>query len=154
VEDCCSVNAVEREAPDRVGKRSRWARAGATLAAVGVALLPKCPACWSIYAGLGSWLGISVVVEPRYLMPLTFVSLALAVGALGWMALSRRRYVALSLGVVAALGVWLGKFVLWSEALTLVSLLGLVLSAFGARISRAARAGRAGSELPQQAEAR
>jgi len=152
VEDCCSVNAIEQKAPDRGGARSRWARATATLAAVGVALLPKCPACWSIYAGLGSWLGISVVVEPRYLMPLTFVSLALAVGALGWMALSRRRYLALSLGVVAALGVWLGKFVLLSETLTLVSLLALVLCAFGARISRAARGAR--SELPQQAEAR
>ena len=121
---------------------------------MGVALLPKCPACWSIYAGLGSWLGISVVVEPRYLLPLTFVSLALAVAALGWMALSRRRYVALSLGVVAARGVWLGKFVLLNEALTLASLLGLVLCAFGARFSRAPRVNGARSELPQQAEAR
>jgi hypothetical protein len=152
VEDCCSVNAVEQKAPDRGAERSRWARAGTTLAAVGVALLPKCPACWSIYAGLGSWLGISVVVEPRYLMPLTFASLALAVLALGWMAVSRRRYLALSLGVVAALGVWIGKFVLLSETLTLLSLLGLVLCAFGARVARAARGVR--SELAQQAQAR
>ena len=112
------------------------------LAAVGVGLLPKCPACWSIYAGLGSWLGVSVAVDARYLMPLTFASLLAAVAALGWMAIERRRYVALSLGLGSALGVWLGKFVLASEALTLVGLTGLVLAALGARfVTRSARNG-------------
>lgn len=53
--------------------------------AVGVSLLPKfvCPLCSPAYAALLSSLGLGFLVSTTYLLPLTFVFLSLAIGALG-----------------------------------------------------------------------
>jgi hypothetical protein len=121
------------------------------MAAVGVALLPKCPACWSVYAGLSSWLGVSFALEPRRLLPLTLGSLGLALLSLAMMARRSGRYAPLLAGAASALGVWTGKFVLGLEPLTYLSLFGLIIASLAAR-----RLGtrRLSSELPEHAEAR
>lgn len=139
------------------------------IAAVGVALLPKCPACWSAYAGLSSLLGVSFVVEPALLLPLTLASLALALAALWfnargalwfhargsqrYMASSARRYAAFAVGLASALLVWGGKFVLSSEPLTWLGLLGLIVASLEARRGGPREVARA-SELPEHAQAR
>lgn len=60
--------------------------------AVGVSLLPKfvCPLCSPAYAALLSSLSLGFLVSTTYLLPLTFVFLSLAIGALGYRASSRR----------------------------------------------------------------
>jgi hypothetical protein len=103
------------------------------LTAVGVALLPKCPACWSVYAGLSSVFGVSFAVDPALLLPLTLGSLGLALAALASMAWRTRSYLPLALGAASALGVCAGKFALNSDVLTWLGLLGLILAALGAR---------------------
>jgi hypothetical protein len=126
------------------------------LTAVGVALLPKCPACWSVYAGLSSVLGVSFAVDPALLLPLTLTSLGLALAALASMAWRTRSYLPLALGAASALGVWAGKFALNSDVLTWLGLLGLILAALGARWGGRAHARRAAaprSELAHHAQA-
>jgi hypothetical protein len=103
------------------------------MAAVGIALLPKCPACWSVYAGLSSWLGVSIVLEPRRLLPLTLGSLGLALLSLAVAARRSGRYAPLLAGAASALGVWAGKFVLSLEPLTYLSLFGLIIASLAAR---------------------
>jgi len=71
-----------------------WGRLLTAAPGVGAALLPKvaCPACWPAYAGLLSALGLGFLMETRYLLPLTIGFLALALGAIGWRARSRRGF--------------------------------------------------------------
>jgi hypothetical protein len=154
--DCCSVESTESSAHrfdavtrERAVKRSHWQRAGAFCAAVAVALLPKCPACWSVYASLSSVLGVSFVLEPRLLRLLTFASLALALLSLASHARRRRSYAPLALAVASAAGVWLGRFTFTSELLTHASLLALIGAALAAR-----RLGVRGSELAEHPGAR
>ena len=136
----------------RTSDTPHWKRASTFVAAVGVALLPKCPACWSVYAGLSSLLGVSFVLDTQLLMVLTLGSLSLALLSLVSMARTRKIYAPLATAVVSAAGVWLGRFELNSELCTNLSLLGLILAALAARWL-GARARRA-SELTQHAEAR
>jgi mercuric ion transport protein len=98
------------------------------LAAILVALLPKCPACWSAYAGLSSLLGLSFVVEARYLLPLTAGLLSLAVGALARKAQRSRRYEPCVLGLVASGGVLIGKFGIESALLMYTSVGALAMA--------------------------
>lgn len=121
---CCSSprpDAKGAVAPSR-------GRLGATLAAIAVALLPKCPACWSVYAGLSSVLGLGIAVEARYLIPLTAACMAVAVGGLGLRARRGRGYGPCLLGAFMAASVMLGKFVFEEPAWTYASLFGLVLA--------------------------
>lgn len=80
---------------------------------VGVSLLPKlaCPACWPAYAGLLGSLGLGFLISTVYLLPLTAAFLLLALMALAFRAKQRRGYRPFKLGVIAAGGVLLGKFV-------------------------------------------
>lgn len=107
------------------------------LGAIAVALLPKCPACWSVYAGLSSVLGLSFVVREAYLLPLTAGLLVLSLCALGLPSrqgrggLSARRP-SLPLWLLAcagALAALLGKFALASDALLYAGLLTLLAPA-------------------------
>ena len=95
-------------------KRSNRSRSWlAILPAVGLALLPKvaCPACWPAYAGLLSSLGLPLLANTTYLLPLTALFLVLAVGALGFRAKSRWGHAPFVLGVLAASLMMVGKFV-------------------------------------------
>lgn len=148
--DCCSPDTAQKRAPPARGV-SGWRRAGAVLTAVGVALLPKCPACWSVYAGLSSLLGVSFVLDRALLLPLTAASLLVALGALGSLARRTRRYVPFAAAVASALAVSGAKFVLNDDRLTWLALLGLVAASL--LVARAPRAALA-SELPEHAQAR
>jgi hypothetical protein len=106
-----------------------------------------------VYAGLSSVLGVSFVIEPALLLPLTLASLVLALAALGSMARRTRRYATFAFGLASALAVWGGKFVLNSEVLTWLGLLGLIVASLDAR-RRAPRDGTRASELPEHAQAR
>lgn len=96
---------------------------------MGVALLPKCPACWSVYAGLSGWLGLSIALPPALLLPLTLLCLALTLLVLASGARRSGRYAPLACATLAAAGVYLGKFSLESPLLAHASLCVLVLAA-------------------------
>lgn len=106
-----------------------WRRVMATAPGVGVALLPMlgCPACWPAYAGLLSAMGLGFLIQARYLLPLTIVFLALALGAIGWRAKSRHGYGPLLLGGVGSVVLLVGKFhfeldpAMWSGVAALVA---------------------------------
>jgi mercuric ion transport protein len=96
--------------------------------AIAVALLPKCPACWSAYAGLSSLFGLSIALEERYLLPLTSALLALAVGALWLQARRGRGYGPWLLGCGAASATLGGKFALESDMLMYAGIGSLLLA--------------------------
>lgn len=101
-----------------------------TLPGIGISMLPKiiCPVCWPAYAGLLSSVGLGFLISTRYLFPLTAVFLALALGALALRAGRRHGYGPFVLGLVAAIGVLLAKFVLGSDSIVYGSL-GLLVAA-------------------------
>lgn len=107
-----------------------WTSHLAMLPGVGAALLPKvaCPACWPAYAGFLSALGLGFLVNTAYLLPLTAVFLAVAVGALAFCARRRRGYGPFSLGLVASALVLIGKFH-FDSAPTMYGGLALVIAA-------------------------
>jgi hypothetical protein len=104
----------------------RWSRRGTLLGAVAVALLPKCPACWSVYAGLSSVLGLSFAVKASYLFPLTSGLLTLSLGALWLQARGGRGLGPWLLASAGALTTLVGKFALESEPLLYGGLVALL----------------------------
>jgi mercuric ion transport protein len=130
--NCCSVPSARDRAPTRAGYAlgvSNGKRYSTLAGAIAVALLPKCPACWSAYAGLSSLLGLSFVVEARYLLPLTAGLLGLAVCALALSARDGRGHGPWLLALVMGAGVLTAKFVVDSELWMYMSVLGLALAA-------------------------
>ena len=107
-----------------------WKNGLLALPSVGASMLPKlaCPACWPAYAGLLSSVGLGFLISTVYLLPLTAVSLLLAVAALAFRANKRRGYGPFAVGLVAGSAVLLGKFV-WESNLTVYSALGLLVIA-------------------------
>ena len=95
---------------------------------VGVSLLPKlaCPACLPAYAGLLSSVGLSFLIGTAYLLPLTIAFLLLALVAMAFRARVRRGYRPLLLGLVASVGIVLGKF-LWDSRFLLYGAVGLLI---------------------------
>jgi mercuric ion transport protein len=96
--------------------------------AIAVALLPKCPACWSAYAGLSSLLGLSFTLAEGYLLPLTSALLGLAVAALWLQARRGRGYGPWLLACGAAGATLVGKFALESDALLYAGIASLLLA--------------------------
>ncbi len=86
--------------------------------AAALAALPFCPACYPLYAGLVSSLGLTAFLDPGAQTGLTLVFLAIAVGALAFRARLRRGYRPLILGIGASLLVLAGKFGLGWNAIT------------------------------------
>ena len=107
-----------------------WKQGLLALPGVGVAMLPKlaCPFCWPAYAGLLSSVGLGFLVSAVYLLPLTAAFLVLALGAMAFRANKRQGYNPFLLGLVAATGVLLGKFV-WESKATMYSAVGLLVIA-------------------------
>jgi len=107
---------------------TRWKQGLLALPSVGVSLLPKlaCPACWPAYAGLLTSVGLGFLLSVVYLFPLTTAFLVLALGALAFRAKQRRGYGPFLLGIVAAGGVLLGKFV-WESTLIMHGAVGLLV---------------------------
>jgi mercuric ion transport protein len=98
---------------------------------IGLSMLPKiaCPACWPAYAGLLSSIGLGFLIPNRaYLLPLTAIFLAVAVGILAVDARRKRDYVPLAVGTIAAGLILVGKFSLESNLLFYAGLGLLVLA--------------------------
>ncbi len=117
--------------PHSRGKRQtrfQWRRFLAVLPAIGASVLPigACPACWPVYAGLLSSLGLGFVFDSAYLLPVTALFLGFAVAALAYRAKSRRGYGAFALGALATVVVLVGKFFLSSDFLFYLGLALLI----------------------------
>lgn len=110
-------------------QRFSWPRLAASLPTL-VAVLPilHCPACWPAYAGVLSALGLGVIWQAAYLLPITILFLTSALFALGYKARSRHGYVPMMLGLVAAVAVLAGKFWLGSDPVTYMALSVLLLA--------------------------
>lgn len=76
-----------------------------------------CPACWPLYGGILSALGLSFLLSSHYLLPVTVAVLFLAVAALLYQARLRRGYGPFAAGLVAAGLILGGKFAWSSNAL-------------------------------------
>jgi hypothetical protein len=133
--DCCesvpppeTSTATSSALTPGTERRDGWRRSGTLLGAIAVVLLPKCPACWSVYAGLSSLLGLSFVVKASYLLPLTASLLALSLGALWLQARRGRGLGPWLLACAGALTTLVGKFGLESEPLLYCGL-GTLLAA-------------------------
>jgi mercuric ion transport protein len=92
----------------------------AALPTIGAALLPKltCPLCWPAYASLLGAMGVGFVDYTPYLPAIMAALLALSLSSLAYLARRRRTVVPLFGGIVGAIALWLGRFVLDSDALT------------------------------------
>lgn len=115
------ADTVARAIGDAAASEPRvpsWRSSLGALPALGAALLPKvaCPACWPAYAGILSSLGLTFLMETRWLLPLTSTFLVLALGALAFRARRRRGYGPFTLGLVASALVLVGKFAFESDA--------------------------------------
>ena len=97
-----------------------WKETALAVPGVGVSMLPKviCPICSPAYAAVLSSVGLGFLVSTTYLLPVTVVFLAVAVGALGFRASSRRGLKPFWIGVIAAGSVLAGKFWLDSATVT------------------------------------
>jgi len=100
------------------GGKTGWKSSLAAMPGVAFAFLPKlaCPVCWPAYAGLLGSLGLGLLLDASYLLPLTAAFLALAAGALAYRARARRGYGPFALGLAASAFVLAGKFVFISDA--------------------------------------
>lgn len=107
-----------------------WTRRLLAVPGVVATLLPSvtCPACWPAYAGLLSSLGVGFAMSSAFLLPLTIISLLVAVAALGLRAGERRGYAPLLLGLASSVVVLLGKFVFPSEATAYAGLVLLIVA--------------------------
>ncbi len=110
--------------------RRAWKQGLASLPAIGLSALPKlaCPVCWPAYAGLLSSLGLGFLLSAAYLFPLTIAFLILALAALAFRAKSRRGFGPLLIGLVASIGILLGKFV-WESHATIYGGVGMLVVA-------------------------
>lgn len=69
-----------------------------------------CPACWPLYAGLLSSLGVNFANYTPYILPLTLFLLIISLLALGWQAKERRGFSPLIVGVLSIIPILLGRF--------------------------------------------
>lgn len=88
------------------------------LPSIGIGLLPKvaCPACWPAYAGILSSIGLGFLIETAWLLPLTAVFLAIALGTLVFRAQRRNGYKPFLVGLLASVILMVGKFAFDSES--------------------------------------
>lgn len=89
-----------------------WPSSLATLPGIVAGVLPVgiCPACWPVYAGVLSAMGLGFLMEGAYLLPLTASLLLGAVASLAYRAGSRRGYGPFVLGLLASALLLVGKF--------------------------------------------
>ena len=107
-----------------------WKQGLLALPGIGVALLPKlaCPICWPAYAGLLSSIGLSFLISAAYLLPLTIAFLILTLATLAYRAKERHGFGPFFVGLFAAIGILLRKFLLESNA-AIYSAVGILVVA-------------------------
>jgi hypothetical protein len=103
------MDAISRAAAGSRAGDPRWLTA-AGIPAAGLAALPACPACYPLYAGILSSLGLTL--DAGVYTALTGALLAIALAALAFRPRSRRGYGPLAVGAGAALLVLAGKLLL------------------------------------------
>ncbi len=92
----------------RPGGRALTAVPGVIMASLPVGV---CPACWPVYTALLGSGGLGFLLQTSYLLPLTVLSLALALGGLVYGAREGRGFGPLVLGLVAFALIVAGRFV-------------------------------------------
>jgi mercuric ion transport protein len=117
------VDAIARAAGGPGEWRRRWLPA-AGVPAAGLAALPACPACYPLYAGILSSLGLTL--DPGAHLGLSGVLLGLALAALAFQGRARRGLVPLALGAGAALVVAAAKLLVGSDLLASAGAAALV----------------------------
>jgi len=97
------------------GPRSIWT----VIPAVIVSLLPalSCPACWPVYAGLLSSIGVGFFNYTPYLLPLLIIFISVSVIALAYEDRKRGRYWITVVGFAGGLAIVLNQLGLNSELL-------------------------------------
>jgi len=85
---------------------------GATLLTFLTRLL--CPACWPLYAGLMSSMGLGFLLKTTWLLPLTMITLTFVVASLAFRARTRRGYGPLILGLLGSGALLAGQFIFTS----------------------------------------
>ena len=100
------------------------------LPGIGVAMLPKlaCPVCWPAYAGILSSIGFGFLISAAYLLPLTVAFLTLTLATLAYRAKDRRGFGPFLLGLFAAIGILLAKF-LWESHAAIYTSVGILVVA-------------------------
>ena len=97
-----------------------------TFTSVLVALAPKCPVCFLAYFGIFGVTAASASAYRSWLPPLTAISLSVTVGMLALGTSRQRRFGPIVLGIIAASGVFAGRFIVNSRTMLFGSLLVLV----------------------------
>ena len=107
-----------------------WKQSLLSLPGIGLSALPKlaCPVCWPAYAGLLSSMGLGFLISAAYLLPLTIAFLTVALAALAFRARKRRGLGPFIIGLVAGIGILLGKFV-WDSNAAVYSGVGMLVVA-------------------------
>jgi hypothetical protein len=113
-----------------------------------LAVAPKCPICFLAYFGVFGVATASASVYRAWLPPLTAIWLTLTVGMLFFRRGDQRRYGPGSLGVLAGLAVFVGRFIFDYPALVYSGIAALV----AAVVWRSWLRGPVSSELCQQCE--
>lgn len=110
--------------------RAKWRRVVGVLPGVGAAVLPVgvCPACWPAYAGVLGALGLEFLLETKYVLTISTVLLAVALGSLAYRARVRRGYGPLAVGAIGTVVALVGKFG-WSSGALLYGGLTAVVAA-------------------------
>ncbi len=96
--------------------------------AAGLAALPFCPACFPMYAGIFTSLGLTPLSHTGDQATLTLAFLAVSLAALAFRARARCGYAPLAAGCIASLVVLIGKFGLGIDAMTYSGIAVLVLA--------------------------
>ncbi len=96
--------------------------------AAALAALPFCPACYPMYAGIFTSLGLTPLSHTGVQAILTLAFLAVSLAALAFRARARRGYAPLAAGCIASLVVLIGKFGLGIDAMTYSGIAVLVLA--------------------------
>lgn len=81
------------------------------LPGIGAAMLPNvtCPACWPVYAGILSSMGLGFLMQGRYFFIVISTLLGFSLFSLVYRARTRRGYIPFILGILAAAIILTGK---------------------------------------------
>ncbi len=120
--------ACTRPAP---GSSEKWKQNIFAIPGIVLSVLPfgGCPACWPVYAGFLSTVGLGFLLSADYLLPLTALFLFVTVFTLVFRARRRCGYGPFVLGLVAALFIVWTKFSLESNVLSDAGV-GLLICSF------------------------
>jgi hypothetical protein len=121
---------AEEEIAAALGASGTWRQSLLALPGAGALLLPAgvCPACWPAYAGLLASLGLGVLMQRAYLLPLALGLSGVALAALAWGARSRQRYGPLVLGMAGVAMAAAGKFAFAADGLVYVGVGSLAVA--------------------------